>query len=151
MSMLVDDFPWWPMTDWSGTTPEEITRRTGVKLNITISSDERELPFRIASNNLPELVFTDKELSRLSTNKMSYDWNSLIAQYAPDFTIDKRKIALHTQANGKFYNEGGFGIYNVHERIKAYYGTGSGLYLESREGYGTTCTMKLKKQERQAS
>jgi putative aldouronate transport system substrate-binding protein len=97
------DFPGWSLKDWSGSIPEEITKRTGVKLNVTVATDDRELPRLIASDNLPELVFTDRELTRLSNNKMSYDWNSLIEEYAPDFKIDKIKIALNTQTNGKFY------------------------------------------------
>lgn len=102
ISMFVD-FPGWPIPYWSGDIPEEITRRTGVKLNITVATDDRDLPKLIASDHLPELVFTNKELSRLANNKMSWDWNSLIKQYAPDFKMDKNKIALNTQTNGNFY------------------------------------------------
>jgi two-component system sensor histidine kinase YesM len=42
-------------------------------------------------------------------------------------------------------NNSGFGIYNVNERIKAFYGVDSRLVLESREGEGTLCTVKLRK------
>lgn len=45
-------------------------------------------------------------------------------------------------------NEGGLGISNVHQRVKAFFGPESGLWLESREGEGTTSTLKWKKKER---
>ncbi len=100
---LFVNFPWWTLREWSGFIPEEITKRTGVKFAITIAADDRKLPMLIASDNLPELVFTDQELMRLANDKMCYDWNSLVEKYAPDFTIDKKISSLYTQTNGKFY------------------------------------------------
>lgn len=94
---------WWSMKDWSGKVPEEITRQTGVKFNVTVAADDNQLPLMIASGDLPELVFTDKELSRLANDELCYDWGSLIEQYAPDFVVDKSFSALYTQENGKYY------------------------------------------------
>jgi len=42
-------------------------------------------------------------------------------------------------------NEGGHGLYNVNERIRAFYGNDSRLELESQEGCGTTFTLILSK------
>jgi two-component system, sensor histidine kinase YesM len=42
-------------------------------------------------------------------------------------------------------NEGGHGLYNVSERIKAFYGGDSRLELDSQEGFGTTFTLILSK------
>ncbi|MFD2334450.1 extracellular solute-binding protein [Cohnella sp. GCM10020058] len=94
---------WWQFKDWSGKVPEEITKRTGVKLKVTVASDDKQLPLMLASDNLPELVFTDKELTRMATPAASLDWNSLIAQYAPDWKVDPAISGLYTQADGKFY------------------------------------------------
>lgn len=94
---------WWSMKDWSGKIPEEITRRTGVKFNVTVAADDNQLPLMIASGDLPELIFTDKELSRLANDELCYDWGSLIEEYAPDFKVDKKYSALYTQENGKYY------------------------------------------------
>lgn len=47
-------------------------------------------------------------------------------------------------------NEGGFGTYNVNERIKSFFGVESGLFIESLEGIGTTCTLKLRNLDKTA-
>lgn len=97
------DHSWWSLKDWSGSVPEEITKKTGVKLKITVAADDNQLPLMIASGDLPELVFTDKEISRLSNSELCYDWGSLIEEYAPDFVVDKSVSALYTQEDGKYY------------------------------------------------
>jgi len=38
---------------------------------------------------------------------------------------------------------GGFGLYNVHERVKSYYGHNSGLSLDNQYSNGLTCRFKL--------
>lgn len=42
-------------------------------------------------------------------------------------------------------SSGGIGLYNVHERIKAYYGKESGIKITSHHGIGTICTIKMYK------
>lgn len=42
-------------------------------------------------------------------------------------------------------DEGGLGLYNVSERIKAFYGAESRLEIESERGKGTTLTLFLLK------
>ncbi len=41
------------------------------------------------------------------------------------------------------YQEGGFGLYNVNQRIRLYYGAEYGLTIDSAEGIGTTVTIKV--------
>lgn len=100
---LFVDQTWWPLKDWSGHVPEEITKRTGVKLNITVATDDKQLPLMIASGDLPDLVATSTQHTRLSDASLSYDWNSLIEQYAPDFEIDPENLAVNTAPDGKIY------------------------------------------------
>src|SRR5690625_3323027 len=90
---LFVDQSWWPLKDWSGPIPEEITKRTGVKLNITVASDEQQLPIMIASKSFPDLVVTNLQFERMSDAELSYDWQSLIDQYVPEFEIDQERIA----------------------------------------------------------
>jgi two-component system sensor histidine kinase YesM len=40
---------------------------------------------------------------------------------------------------------GGYGLYNVNERIRLEYGDGYGLSVKSVVGEGTTVTVKIKK------
>ncbi|WP_027091674.1 hypothetical protein [Cohnella thermotolerans] len=63
LNLFVDQ-PWWPLKDWSGSVPEEITKKTGVKLNITVATDEKQLPLMIASGDLPDLVVTSTQITR---------------------------------------------------------------------------------------
>lgn len=95
--------PWFPVHDWAGSVPELITEKTGVKLKVTIAADDKQLPLMIASGDLPDLVFTATNLDRLADPKVSYAWNDLIEQYAPDFKVDPARIAINTSSDGKFY------------------------------------------------
>ncbi len=102
ISMFVNQ-TWWPLKDWSGPIPEEITKETGVKLNITVAADEKQLSLLIASGDLPEMIYDSDTFSRLSNSELCYDWNGLIQQYAPDFKPDDQSIAMNTAKDGKFY------------------------------------------------
>jgi putative aldouronate transport system substrate-binding protein len=97
------DQSWWPVKDWSGPVPEEITKRTGINLNVTVASDEKQLPLMIASGDLPDLVVTSEQYIRMSDPKLSHDWKSLIEQYTPDFDIAQERVAVNTMNDGKFY------------------------------------------------
>ncbi|SES26185.1 putative aldouronate transport system substrate-binding protein [Gracilibacillus ureilyticus] len=101
---LFVDQPWWPLKDWSGPVAEEITKQTGVRLNITVASDEQQLPLMIASNNLPDLVVTSLQFNRMSDPKVAYDWQSLMEQYTPEFEIAQERIGVNTVSDGKFYS-----------------------------------------------
>ena len=102
LDMFVDH-SWWPLKDFSGEIPEEITTKTGVKLNITVATDEKQLPLMIASGDLPDLVYTSNEFQRLSDPNLSYPWDELIKEYAPDFSLHPDKIGANTASDGKFY------------------------------------------------
>lgn len=84
----------WYWTDvWEGIIPEEITKNTNVKLNITRALDGNQLGLMIASNDLPEMIFTAGELDRLSNDKLCYSYNELIEKYAPDWKPNSLRIA----------------------------------------------------------
>ena len=100
---LFIDASWYPVKEWKGPIAEKITEKTGVKLNVTVATDDKQLPLMISSGDLPDLVFTYSNIGRLSDSKLSYPWNELIEQYAPDFKIDNTRIAIHTMDDGNFY------------------------------------------------
>ncbi|QTH41552.1 extracellular solute-binding protein [Cohnella sp. LGH] len=100
---LFIDMSWYPVKEWKGPVAEKITEKTGVKLNVTVATDDKQLPLMIASGDLPDLVFTNANIDRLSDSKLSYPWNELISKYAPDFKIDDTRIAIHTMDDGNFY------------------------------------------------
>lgn len=100
---LFIDASWYPVNEWKGPIAEKITEKTGVKLKVTVAADDKQLPLMIASGDLPDLVFTNSQINRLSDSKLSYPWNELIEKYAPDFKIDSTRIAIHTMDDGNFY------------------------------------------------
>lgn len=100
---LFIDAPWYPVNEWKGPIAEKITEKTGVKLKVTVAADDKQLPLMISSGDLPDLVFTYAQVTRLSDSNLSYPWNELIEQYAPNFEIDKTRIAIHTMDDGNFY------------------------------------------------
>ncbi|WP_339272357.1 extracellular solute-binding protein [Paenibacillus sp. FSL W8-0426] len=100
---LFIDASWYPVKEWKGPVAEKITEKTGVKLKVTVATDDKQLPLMISSGDLPDLVFTYANIDRMSDSKLSYPWNELIEKYAPDFKIDDTRKAIHTMDDGNFY------------------------------------------------
>ncbi len=102
LTLFIDAF-WYPVREWAGPIAEKLTEKTGVKMKVTVATDDNQLPLMIASGDLPDLIFTYNQVTRLSDPKLSYSWNELIEKYAPDFNIDPIRIAIHTMDDGNFY------------------------------------------------
>ncbi|WP_019636729.1 extracellular solute-binding protein [Paenibacillus fonticola] len=102
LNLFVDQ-PWWPFKDWSGDIPEEITKRTGIRLNVTVATDEKQLPIMLASGDLPDLVVTSTQYQQMSNSEAAYPWQELIDKYTPDFKIDHDRIAVNTVSDGNYY------------------------------------------------
>jgi putative aldouronate transport system substrate-binding protein len=94
---------WWPLKDWSGKVAEEITKKTGVKLNVQVAADDKQLPLLIASGDLPDLVYTATDLTRMADKDVSYPLGELIEKYAPDFEISQERIGVNTMPDGNYY------------------------------------------------
>lgn len=85
----------WFWTDkFDGIIPAEITKATGVTLNPTRAADDKQLGIMIASGDLPELVYTETQIDRLSDPQYSLPWNELIAKAAPDYKPDPTSIMI---------------------------------------------------------
>ncbi|WP_100407813.1 extracellular solute-binding protein [Bacillus solitudinis] len=102
LTMFVNH-PWWTQREWGGAVAEEITKQTGVKLNIQVAADDNQLSLMMASGDLPDLVFTADNVDRMADPKLSYAWNELIEEYAPSFEIDKTRKAVNTVSDENFY------------------------------------------------
>lgn len=85
---------WWPVDTWTGIIPEAITKATGVKLNVTIAADENQLGLMIASNELPDLIFTQYETDRLSSKEFCYSYNELLNSYYPDYKFNETQVNI---------------------------------------------------------
>lgn len=115
------DASWWPTDKWEGIIPEEITNRTGVALDVTVATDDSQLGLMIASDELPDLVFTDKEINRLSDSKFSYPLEELINEYCPEnadvFDDTRKAIGSSLGTDGNYYAI--LNVFNTSEELKA--------------------------------
>lgn len=85
---------WWPVDTFTGIIPDEIKEAIGVDLNVTVVADDSQLGLMIASNELPDLIFTQKELDRLSRPEACYSYNELLEQYAPDYEFPEIQVSI---------------------------------------------------------
>lgn len=100
---------WWPVDSFTGIIPEAIKEATGIDLNVTIASDDNQLGLMIASNELPDIVFTQYELDRLSRSEACYSYNELLETYMPDYDVSQSftdtqiKIAQSFSSDENYY------------------------------------------------
>jgi len=78
---------------------------TGVALDVEIAVDSQQLGLKIASSDLPDLVYTSAMIDRLSNDSLCYCYDDLIAQYGVEWEIDPilRANAIAYSADGKLY------------------------------------------------
>ncbi|GHU65791.1 ABC transporter substrate-binding protein [Clostridia bacterium] len=96
---------WYPVDSFSGIIPQEITRRIGVALDVTIAKDSRHLNMLLASGDLPDLIFSSLQFGTLSDARYCLDYDGLLAKYNVDWDIsdDLRANALSFSRDGKVY------------------------------------------------
>lgn len=100
------DFDWYALDTWGkDDVSKEITSRTGVSLNVTKSSDLNQLQVLLAADELPEMIFTTNQVERFMTQDVSYSFDELINEHAPEFMqlIDPVEIVNNTRDDGHFY------------------------------------------------
>ena len=98
---LYIDFTWFPTDSWTGIIPEEITKNTGVRLNVTRSADDSQLGLMIASGELPDIVFTANDLSRLCNSDICYSYDELIETYGIDWEPSNDRVAIARSYNSE--------------------------------------------------
>ncbi len=96
---------WYPVSSFTGIIPDEITRLTGVRLDVTIAKDSRQVNMVLASGDLPDLIYTSSQFDTLSDPRVCYDYDELIDLYGVDWTIgdDLRSNAMRFSRDGKVY------------------------------------------------
>ncbi|MFV0400847.1 MAG: extracellular solute-binding protein [Oscillospiraceae bacterium] len=99
------NFTWFWTDKYEGIIPEALTEATGVTLNPTRASDDRQLGVMIASGDLPDLIYTDDMHERLSNDQFCYPWEELISEHAPSFQPSDmaKEIAIANSLDGKYY------------------------------------------------
>lgn len=71
------NMPWYPVNSFTGKIPEAIKAATGVDLDVTIATDNSQLGVMISSGELPDIIFTDGNLSELSNSDVCYSLDDL--------------------------------------------------------------------------
>lgn len=79
---------WYSTESFSGVIPEEITKRTGIKLVPTKATDYTQLGVMASSGELPDLVFTSQMMDTLSDPEICYSYDELIEKYNLDWEVD---------------------------------------------------------------
>lgn len=87
------NFSWYPVDSFTGIIPDLIKEKTGVDLNVTVATDNSQLGVMIGSGEIPDLVFTDVELDRLSNPNVCISYPELEEKYGADFS-GARKVAV---------------------------------------------------------
>lgn len=99
------DFTWIAIDSWTGIIPEELTKNGGVTFDVTRSADDSQLGLMIASGDLPDVIFTDKEIDRLCDSNLCYSYDELIEQYGIDWTPSEDRISIAKSHNANADDE----------------------------------------------
>lgn len=100
------NIPWYPIDSFTGIIPDLIKEETGVDLNVTIATDTNQLGVMIGSGELPDLVFTDTEVDRLSNPNVCYSYTELEDDYGASFAeaSEEAKNACRSfSSDGDYY------------------------------------------------
>lgn len=97
---------WYPVNSFEGIIPEEITKQTGVKLNVTVATDASQLGVMIGAGEIPDLIFTSSEFDRLSKSDLCISFDELESDFGGSFddASDLAKgIARTYSDDGQYY------------------------------------------------
>ena len=97
------DHDWFWMDSFGGRpVDDEITRLTGVKLNVIKAADAQQLPIMIAGGELPDIVYTSN-FSDLNNADQCYEMGELLATYTPNFKPPMEQIGSAMDEEGNYY------------------------------------------------
>lgn len=97
---------WYHTDSFTGIIPQEITRLTGIALDVSIAVDESQLALKITSGDLPDLIYTHQRMiSRLSSSQYCYSYDEIMEDYGVSWDIpnELRQNALSFSQDGKLY------------------------------------------------
>jgi len=105
---LFHNMTWAPMEVWGQDhVSEQVTKDTGISFDVTIQSDSSQLATYVATGELPDAVFVfgAANIAMMENYDVSYAWDELIDQYAPEMwdLLDKTDIQMATRDDGHFY------------------------------------------------
>ena len=105
---LFHNMTWAPMDVWGKDhVSQQVTTDTGISFNVEIQSNDQQLATYVATGSLPDAVFVygSANIDLMENSEVSYAWDELIEQYAPEFyeLLDETDIEMATKEDGHFY------------------------------------------------
>ena len=100
------DYDWYVVDTWGeDEVSKEITRLTGVSLEVTKGSDRAVLSTHLAAQELSDIVFTDNLPQRFEDPDVCYRWDELIQEHCPEFwdLVDPLEKINNQAADGHVY------------------------------------------------
>ena len=100
------DHDWYAVDTWGeDEVSKEITRLTGVSLDVTKGSDLQVLSVQLAAQELSDIVFTSNLPQRFQDPDVCYRWDELAAEYCPEFMdlVDPLEKVNNQAADGHIY------------------------------------------------
>lgn len=103
------DYSWYALDKWGGDEiSQEITKETGVTLEVTKGSDHAQLLALLASDQLPDLIFGSYQVNRYYDPEVALPWDELSAKYCPEFlqimqSTEPTTVINNTQDDGHIY------------------------------------------------
>lgn len=96
---------WYDTESFTGIIPDEITKRTGIRLVPTKATDYTQLGVLASSGELPDLVFTSQMMDVLSDPEISYAYDELISEYNVgwDVPVSAQENAKAFSADDHYY------------------------------------------------
>lgn len=112
------NMPWYEVDSFTGIIPDEIKRNTGVDLDVTLATDANQLGVMIGSGDLPDMIFTDVELDRLSNSSLCYSYTELEEEFGASFAEkddEYKNIGRALSADGDYYTM--LNVYSTNEEM----------------------------------
>ncbi len=99
------DHTWYWMDNFNDQVAQEVTKRTGVYLDVTRATDSNQLAVLLASGDLPDLVYTSNAsiINELSNSDVCWSYNELVDKTGVDLNTDPSEILLNTAPDGNYY------------------------------------------------
>ena len=128
LSLFVDE-AWWPYDTWEGAIPELFDKNANVKIVVTRSADDNQLPLMVASGDLPDIVCSYR-YQYMANADTSYALDELATQY-PDVNFKVHSVTkfVNTMSDGHFYTIGsGFSPNSEYKKYDKILAEGQGFF-----------------------
>lgn len=101
---LFADELWWRYDEWKGRIPDIVSKKFGIRFEVTVPTDVNQLNMMIASGDLGDLVCSGK-YTRLCDSNICYTLDELAEEYDIDLDIHSVMRFVNTADDGNLYTQ----------------------------------------------